>query len=938
MKITGLKTDYQIDPLGIDLQDLCFSWQVEEAAGSFARHTRFVLAQDAGFGTVLFDSDRDDSARGGNLPSWCYEPVLPVVPGTRYFWRVEITDDAGESGVSEAASFEGGHPEGAWTGRWIRPSFTREVHPVMRRSFALSGRELREMRSARLYIIGLGLYECYLNGEKVGSQFLTPYFTDYRYWAQYQTYDLGGLLREGENTLDVWLGNGWYKGRFGYLAGGQLREYYGDEFLLLADLVLRGEGETRVIGTDTDWRCLLSPVLSSGIYDGELYDAKLEAALLDPPAGRLCPVLEAGELPGGNEEAAFRLPACVPAPGRRQPRGEAGWKAPVLGPMVGVPVVKREERGPAAILTTPKGETVLDFGQEISGWAEFTVEEDQAQSVVLEYGEVLQGGCFYRDNLRSAQARFEFFPAGMRQRVRPHFTFYGFRYVKVEGMTPEAVRTAGFTAVSLYSDLEETGFITTGSDKLNRLIENTRWSEKDNFVDIPTDCPQRDERCGWTGDAQIFAGAASYHMETPAFFRKYLRDMAFEQGEKDGSVPYVVPDVLTVARRKLAGPPFDRAKDEWGEDGSAVWGDSATIIPWTMYLHFGSRRWLEAEYDNMKQWTDFILRMDETYCGGRRLWTCGFHFGDWLSLDVEGDAAGMDNREGGTDKYYVASVYYMYSAELTAKAAEVLGRMEDAAFYAKLAREVRAAVTGNYVTGPGELSIHTQTAYALAIHFGLFGSGEDMRKAGDRLAQLVHDWGGHLSTGFVGTAYICGALTQTGHEEEAYTLLLNEDYPSWLYEVNLGATTIWERWNSLLPDGSISGTGMNSLNHYAYGCIVEWIYESVCGIRVTREGTAPGSESGTGGQSLVIAPHADRRLGHARASVRLAAGRYSSGWEFSEDGAGLVYSFTVPFGGKAQFVPDRRLMSLTLNGRAVTEDSLREMVFTKGEYRVEGIL
>ncbi|WP_165444028.1 family 78 glycoside hydrolase catalytic domain [Lachnoclostridium sp. Marseille-P6806] len=908
MRITGLKTDYQKDPIGIELSDLSFTWQIEEAAGAFAEHTRFMLSADPSFRDLLFDSDRDEADRKGKLPSWCYTPDITVQPAVRYYWKVAVTDDAGDAAESGTAFFEGGHPEGGWTGKWIRPAFSREIHPVMRRSFSISAKEKAELCSARLYVTGLGLYECRLNGVRVGEQFLTPYFTDYRYWLQYQTYDIAGLLREGENTLDIWLGNGWYKGRFGYLANGQLREYYGDTFCLLADLYLNGENGSRVIGTDTDWHCLRSPVVLSGIYDGEAYDARLTDILAAPPAEKLCPVREA--------EAPKAL----------------------LCPMLGVPVVQREKRAPEKILMTPAGETVLDFGQEISGWAEFTADVPADHSIVLEYGEVLQNGCFYRDNLRTAAARYEFISSGRKERAAAHFTFFGFRYVRVTGMSSEQVRTADFTAVSLYSDLEETGFITTGNKKVNRLIENTKWSEKDNFVDIPTDCPQRDERCGWTGDAQIFCGAASYHMETPAFFRKYLRDMAWEQREKGGAVPYVVPDVLTIGREKLAEPPFAIEEDGWGEAGSAVWGDAATIIPWTMYLHFGNRRWLDAEYDNMKQWTDFILRMDEEHCGGSRLWTCGFHFGDWLSLDVEGDAAGMNNREGGTDKYFVASVYYMYSAELTAAAAEVLEKTEDAAFYGRLAGEIRRAVTARYVTGPGTLSIRTQTAYALAVHFRLFESGEEMRIAGEQLMQLVHEWKDHLSTGFVGTAYICSALTQTGHGREAFTLLLNEDYPSWLYEVNLGATTIWERWNSLLPDGSISGTGMNSLNHYAYGCIAGWLYESVCGLCIDREGANPGTQDSIGGQSLIIAPHTDERLGSAEASVRFAAGRYTSGWRFSEDGSRISYRFSVPFGGKAGFVPDRICRRFILDGAAVTEEELHGRVFTKGEYLIEGEL
>jgi len=651
-----------------------------------------------------------------------------------------------------------------------------------------------------------------------------------------------------------------------------------------------------------------------------------------------------------------------------------------LRPMKGLPVTAHERRKPARILTTPRGEVVIDFGQEVTGWAEFRAAVPADAEIRLDYGEVLQDGCFYRDNLRSATASFVYISDGKKRAVRPHFTFYGFRYVRVSGMSAEEAGRADFTAVSLYSDMEETGDLLTGNEKVNRLIANTKWSEKDNFVDIPSDCPQRDERCGWTGDAQIFCGTASYHMETAAFFRKYLADMLAEQDEKDGAVPYVVPDVLTIGRQKMGEMPFDFAEDRWGEAGAAVWGDAATIIPWTMYQRFADTAWLREAYPNMKRWTDFVYTMDEEHCGGGRLWTCGFHFGDWLSLDVEGDAAGMENREGGTDKHYVASVYYMVSAALTAKAARVLGYAADADRYERLAGEVRDAVRRRYVTGNGTLAIGTQTAYALAIHFGILEEAE-MSAAGERLAELVHAWKDHLATGFVGTAFICSALTQTGHVREAFTLLLNEDYPSWLYEVNMGATTVWERWNSILPDGHISGTGMNSLNHYAYGCIVQWLYEEVCGLNLEEPEAAAakyaGTECGAGdcppaARLFRFAPHTDLRLGEACARVRLSCGTARAGWKRTVETDGtqkVAYMFTVPYGCAATFTPDLpvksviletedtdaaqpedMLSTLTAGGAAdsgrkndgtdnghrsrISAEQLRKMVFYRGNYRI----
>lgn len=897
MKITGLKTNYQENPLGIALENIALTWAYEDAKGSFLKSVRVQISDSSDFSAIIFDSDEKPESLQPDI-SLC-TPDAAFVPGRPYFWRVSAEDDAGDTAVSPVAAFEGGHPEGAWKGQWIAPSFTPELHPVMRKTFTLSAEELETLISGRLYICGLGLYEAYLNGQKIGEEYLTPYFTDYRYWTEYQTFDVGPLLKEGENTLDVWLGNGWYKGRFGYLYNGQLREYYGKEFKLLADLILKGAEGKRVIGTDKSWTCLKAPVVISGIYDGEVYDARKEAALTAP---------------GKRDVSPVRLTEAPKT---------------TLTAMTGPGVLAHEKPPVKELIHTPAGEQVLDFGQEVTGWVTFSADSPEDTRITLEYGEVLQDGCFYRDNLRTADAKFTYISAGDgKKTVRPHFTYYGFRYVKVTGLTLSEEAVKDFTAVCLYSDIAPTGRLTTGNEKVNRLIENTLWSEKDNFLDIPTDCPQRDEREGWTGDAQIFANTASYHMQTPAFFRKYLKDMAFEQAEKGGAVPYVVPDVLTVGREKMAEPPFDITEDLWGEAGAAVWGDAATIIPWTMYRHYGNRKWLAEAYTNMKQWVNFIIHMDEDHCGGKRLWTCGFHFGDWLSLDVEGDTAGMANREGGTDKHFVASVYYMYSASLTAEAAKLLGKKEDAAYYERISSEVREAVRKAYFTPDGLLTSDTQTAYVIALHFGLFNGEEETKKGSARLAELVHRWKDHLATGFVGTAFICSALTAAGYAKEAFTLLLNEDYPSWLYEVNLGATTIWERWNSLLPDGHISGTGMNSLNHYAYGSVAGFLYEDVCGLKV--EDAAPG------GSRLVLAPHTDERLGKAEASAKLPAGEYSSGWELKEGGS-VVYRFTIPFNGRAAFRPDRSLKDITVNGVSCTEEELRSQEFKKGSYEVKAV-
>lgn len=887
MKIFDMKTNYQVNPLGISLEGLTFSWKVKEAKGKRQEWSRVQIAGDENLNEVVYDSGQK------LLFSGAFCPEITLKPGKTYFWQVQVMDEEGDLGASPVQTFEGGHPEGEWKGKWITPPFVPEIHPVFSKCFTLPEKMEENLKdlAARLYLCGLGLYEVYINGRKAGDEFLAPYCTDYRYWLQYQTYDVGELLKPGENRIDVYLGNGWYKGKFGYLNKGELKDYYGKEFKLLADLLVKGEsGEVFWLGTDESWRVLKSPVIVSGIYDGEMYDSRMEKDVVNPPARK-----------------------CLPAKAAQAPEGR-------LLPMTGLGVKKQQVLKVKEIITTEIGETVLDFGQEITGWVAFTARGPAGRRVVLQYGEVLQNGRFYRDNLRTARAEYTFVCSGKPQFVRPHFTYYGFRYVKVTGMEVNASNAEEFQAWSLYSDLAETGWITTSNEKVNQLFSNTKWSQKDNFLDIPTDCPQRDERLGWTGDAQIFSAAACYHMETPEFFRKYLKDMAFEQKEKGGAVPYVVPDVLTLARQMNGEPEFHLEEDLWGEAGASVWGDAATIIPWNLYEFYGNPALLKEQYQNMKQWTDFIIHMDETFCQGKRLWTCGFHFGDWLSLDAEGE----DNREGGTDKHLVASVYYMNSARLTAKAAEILGKEEEWQYYQQIAGEVREAVRSQFMAEDGSLKVNTQTAYVLGIHFQVFNPDE-MEQAARRLSELLEKNQDHLLTGFVGTGYLCQTLSQAGLTKKAYTLLLNEDYPGWLYEVNLGATTIWERWNSLLPDGTISSTGMNSLNHYAYGAVAEWMYQDMCGMKRQEEGP--------GFKRMIFAPKSDERLAFAEGQYDSVSGLWKAGWK-REEGK-VIYTLEVPFDCSAGFEPEGSGRRFRVNGKETSEREVREMVFSAGSYVIE---
>lgn len=863
MKIRDMRVNHLENPLGYECEYPVFSWIVENARGKRQEKARMEIALDRGMKKVIYDSGwkREIDSRG-----FC--PNVQISPRTRYYWRVKVLTERREKLVSPVAWFETGKMQELWLGQWIGADFNQknpDIHPLFQKKFQVP----EDLASARIYICGLGLFEVLVNGEKVSDEYLAPFYTDYHNWIQYVTYDITPMLKKGElNALGASLGNGWYKGRFSYEK--DMDCLYGKDFQLLAEIRMEREnGKEQVVFTDETWEAAPSPVKESGIYDGEVYDARMET---DYFATISC-----------------MLPCkTVKGPGVRVPLKDR------LSPPLRI---TERLTNPKKILT-PAGETVLDFGQEVTGWVEFLCEEKAGQEVRLQYGEVLQDGCFYRDNLRTAKAEMIYLSSGEKNIVRPHFTFYGFRFVKVTGI--ENVEPENFTACVIHSDIKRTGNIQTSSEKVNRLFNNTVWGQRGNFLDVPTDCPQRDERMGWTGDAQAFCTTASFHMETPAFYRKYIYDMRLDQRTYAGGVPHVVPDVLGQVQRGKSGERSAGAEETWPTYGSCAWGDAACIIPWTLYKFYGDEILLAEQYPVMADWVDYIRRIDEEKCGGKRLWSTGFHFADWLALDNPDKSSCF----GGTDNTYVATAFYYYSAMLAAKAAYVLGIRQDSRNYRQLAREIKAAFRQKYFDSQGELTVQTQTAMVLALYFRLAPKSSRKKIAGE-LRKNIQDHGMHLTTGFVGTCYLCLALTQCGMDQEAYSLLLQEEYPSWLYEVNMGATTIWERWNSILPDGHISDTGMNSLNHYAYGVIAEWMYRCMCGLNPV--------EKNPGFRRSVIAPRPDRRLQYARCSYDSAVGLYESGWEWKKNG--ILFQVRIPFNAKARFILPFSGSRAYLNGR-----------------------
>lgn len=835
MRIDQLKVNNVEAPLGFQVSPLSFSWKVEDAGEAKKMQSARIRIFEGE--AQIYDSGEDEHA-----VSTDYRVDLELKPRTRYQWSVEVKAENGEEAKAES-SFETGKMEEEWTGKWIAPQpGDEDISPVMWKTFQVSAEDVN--KSARFYICGLGVYEVYLNGKKVGEEYLAPGYHSYDFHLQVQTYDVTGYLKEGENEIQIWLGAGWYKGRLGFDGG--YTNLYGDFCCAIGELYL-GSAEQPVVATEESWKYCLSPVLESNIYDGEVYDARKEDCLTER--------LKSGE---GWKAVALRTPE----------------KCGSCTDRYSLPIVKHESFQ-AELLKTPKDEYVLDFGQNLTGWVEFDAELPKGTTVTLTASEILQDECFYRENLRTAKAEFTFISNGKKAHVRPHFTFYGFRYMKVEVKeTPEGkevteqwISQIDFKAYHLRSDFGQIGEIRTGDKKVDQLFSNALWGQKDNFLDVPTDCPQRDERLGWTGDAQIFSETACYNMYMPAFYRKYLWDMRAEQSILDGSVPNVVP----------------RLKEGMvAEHGSCPWADAGVIIPWNVYQQYGNRTLLAECYPGMKAWVDCERKKEEAL-GGEHLIKDGFHFADWLALDNE-----QPGPFGATDPLYIASAYYYKDAKIVADSAEALGLEKDAEEYQKLAEEILTAIQKKYFDENGVCICPTQTGSAIAIMFGLNPSEEARQQEGQALAQRVQENDGHLNTGFVGTNMLCPALTETGHHEIAVQLLLNEEYPGWLYSVNMGATTIWERWNSVMPDGHLNPEGMNSLNHYSYGSIEAWMYSEVCGIRPLEAGF----------KKAVIAPHADERLGDVEGTLDTAAGTYKSSWKY--EGEKVVYEIEVPFDAVAE--------------------------------------
>ncbi len=845
LQIKKITVDYLDNPMGITRPPQ-FGWVIDSDRANVIQKTyRLQIAFDPHFSELAFDGGMVESGQSAHITA----PGMELLSSTRYYVRVKITDNREVSGWSETACFTTALLSNAeWKGQFVSAETEGDGNnsrgTYVRRNFrAKSG-----IVSAIVYSTALGLYKLYINGKKVGDDELTPGWTSYRKHLLYQTYDVTDLLKNGENAVGAMLGAGWYKGVMGF--EGQ-RNHYGDQTALLCQLeITYRDGTREVVATDEAWRGMDAPVLFSEIYDGETYDARLEIE------GWNCPEFEGSQW---------------------RPVEIVEYDREVLTAQAGCKVAEIEKLPVKELFITPQGDAVIDFGQNLTGWVNFKVKGSAGDCVVLKHFEVLDSaGNVYLDNLRRAKQTVTYIlKGGEEESFRPNFTFQGFQYVKI-AKYPGEIKPENFEAVVVHSHMKPTGTFECSNADINQLQHNILWGLKGNFVDVPTDCPQRDERLGWTGDAQIFCRTASYLMDTYTFFSKWLRDVEADQ-TPEGGVPHVVPDILE-----------GKCDDNWllrqGTHSAAAWGDVAVIMPWTLYLTFGDTRILERQYDSMKAWIDYMHRHS-----GKGIWNYKLQFGDWVALDAK-----EGSYFGATPNDLICSAYFAYSTGLFSKAAGILGREEDHRKYAELYDEIVEGFQKEFFTSTGRLAARTQTAHIVALHFDLVPE-EFRERTVNTLVELLEEQKGHLVTGFVGTPYFCHALSRNGRTKEAYDLLLKEDFPSWLYQVKAGATTIWEHWDGKKPDGTLWSPDMNSFNHYAYGAVGEWLYRVVAGIEA--------DECRAGYKHSIIHPHIGGGLDYVKAVYSSVYGDVCVSWMIKVSKVEL--DVTIPHNTSATVILDQ---------------------------------
>jgi len=836
LRPVGLKCEYRVDPLGIDERSPRLSWTLESDGRDRRQSAYRVLVADSeedldAEENLLWDSGRVESGRtvgieyGGKA----------LGSGSHCVWKVRAWDGADNpSPYGGPAVFETGLLERQdWKGTWIsagkgpagdmEPPSGEEYDdlgdgfapsPYLRKEFRLE----RPVRRARMYTTARGVYDLYLNGNRVGKDVLAPGWTDYDRRVQYQTYDVTPLLTDGPNALGAVLGDGWFAGFVGFDPKHR-GAHYGARPQLLAQLDVEYEDGTKdSIATDGSWRCSTGPILFSDLLMGESYDARREMPLWAEPG------FDDSEWYGIESEALANTSL-------------------VAQPDEGIRVTEELE---ATSITEPeRGRYVFDLGRNMVGWVRLRVQGEAGTEITLRHAEALNpDGTIYTENLRSARATDRYVLGGEGEEVyEPRFTFHGFRYVEVTGY-PGGPPLGAITGRVVHSATSPSGSFECSNSVVNELQENIVWGQRGNFLSVPTDCPQRDERLGWTGDAQIFVRTASFNMDVARFFEKWMADVEDAQSP-EGAFPDVAPLLKGSGLIDL----------RWG---APAWGDAGVIVPWTIYMTYDDTRIVERHYDAMARWMEYLHEANPDLIRNNRM---GNNYGDWLS--PKGDH---------TPKHLLATAYWAYDAKLMAEMAEATGRNEDASKYRNLNERIKAAFQEAYVSPDGRVEGDTQTCYLLALHMELLP--EDLRsRAAEHLVRTIEreDW--HLATGFVGVGYLCPVLSEAGYTDVAYRLLNNETYPSWGYTIKNGATTIWERWDGWTEKNGFQSPNMNSFNHYSLGSVGEWLYRYVAGI-----------DLGTPGYGrIVIRPCPGGGLTRASGEYDSVRGRISSSWKIEDD-------------------------------------------------------
>ncbi len=837
LSVQALRCEHRVDPLGIDRSKPLLGWKlVTEARNVVQSAYRIVAASTA---QKLADSHFDmwDTGRVQSNTSVAIEYDGALLSSrSQVYWQVEVWDNSGNHAISPVASWEMGLLSRAdWKSRWIRSWMTGAPRnivplPLFRKPFHIDGTVVK----ARLYVTALGLHECWINGRKVSEDRLAPGWTDYRIRAQYQTYDVTDHVKSGENAIGAMLGDGWYCGYVGW----RERQYFGEQPALLVQLeVTTADGKCSIVGSDESWSFALGPMLGADIMMGESYDARKELAnWCEPmkPAGNWVPVVIA-EDPGIS-----------------------------LNAQVGPTVLPIEEIHPVEEPQNVHGRWIYNMGQNMVGVVRLRLKNQPRGTVVkIRHAEMLnEDGSLYTVNLRGALQTDLYTACGAEEEIyEPRFTFHGFQYVEVSGIhgTPTAEMVTG---VTLHSAMEVTGSFECSDKLVNKLQHNILWGQKGNFVDIPTDCPQRDERLGWMGDAQVFVRTAAYNMDVEGFFNRWMQTVEDSQGDH-GEYPMFAPNIA-----------------EHNSDGGPAWSDAGVICPWTIYLCYGDARILRDRYASMQRYMQWL---NQTAVNHIRCNPDGpnYHcFGDWLNIDA------------GTPNDLLGTAFYAYCLQLMQRIAGILGHDADSRAYGVEWRQVQDAYVQRFLMGDDPVALKSQTGCILSLHFDLVPPQLKEYVAGALVSDIASR-NDHISAGFVGSPYVQQVLTNANKTDVAYKLLAQTTWPSWLYSVTRGATTIWERWDGWTEENGFQDPGMNSFNHYAYGAVGDWLNTSVAGIDTDHE--HPGYKR------IVMAPKPGGNLSYARGTIDTVYGVVSSSWRIQ--GSQFIWSVKIPANTSAVLIP-----------------------------------